>query len=82
MTGTWCDGVATNNFKTIIQFKAYAEGFEYRQGGDSTARPSSDNPHPAGTPANAAWAAGWSDALNNTGEFCVGGPERTSPSDP
>ena len=59
MAGKLCTGVSTQYGFLPKEAKAFSEGIYYRAGGTLLGRPSTDNPHPASSSANAAWAAGW-----------------------
>ena len=61
MSGKLCTGGATNNAGAarISQSKAFCEGIEFRAQGTAIAFPITGNPHPAGSPDNTSWAAGW-----------------------
>ena len=68
MTGTWLSSIAKlpNNSKRVINIRAYDEGVQYRLGGNDTARPQADNPHPDPSSNKDAWDAGWLDAKAGT----------------
>lgn len=61
MAGKLCTGVARNNVagKNFRSSTAYCEGINWRAGGTLAGRPVTDNPHEAGSEANASWTAGW-----------------------
>lgn len=59
MPGKLCTGDTTNNSFLPEESRAFSEGIYYRAGGTLLGRPSSDNPHPAGSSSGVAWELGW-----------------------
>ena len=59
MAGKMCTGAVTNQSYLLKETKAFSEGLYYRAGGTLVTRPNTDNPHPVGSSASAAWLRGW-----------------------
>lgn len=60
-------GGAQGNYGFSKLVLAWNEGWLYRYSDTALNAPITDNPHPANTAKNQAWADGWNEAAANTG---------------
>ena len=65
--GRICVGEVTNSKPRLTSSRAFCEGMAYRADGTLLEKPSTNNPHAAGSEDATAWQKGWALAEHNKG---------------